>query len=214
MRCVRVDADDDSESETTASFASQRTHELANDDQQDPVSSSAHAAPSIDHEQHAEPRNGKHAEVMLEARPRLPSVELDIDITVDEIHEADVDWGRGFSAYFLVDSDVRLPEEHALLRSLSTVPHETFLHDEAMWNLALCLAFGSDVVATAAANAFFDVVTAHELHDRVEWMSRTLLSRGFMPSGIPHAAGYRGLAHLQNVCPAGLLPKLESEIAS
>ena len=83
-----------------------------------------------------------------------------------------------------------------------------------MWNLALCLAFGTDAVANAAAAVFFDVVTAHDLQDRVEWMSRTLLSRGFMPSGIPHEAGYRGLAHLQNVCPPGLQHNLEREIAS
>jgi len=49
-----------------------------------------------------------------------------------------------------------------------------------------------DAVANAAAAVFFDVVTAHDLQDRVEWMSRTLLSRGFMPSGIPHEADIAG----------------------
>jgi hypothetical protein len=202
------DAEDESESETTASFPSQRAHELA---APAPATAADADGPT---EATAEPRNGKYAEALIEGRPRFPSVDLDIDITVDDIHEASIDWNHGFCAYFLVDTEVKLPDEHALLHSFTTVPRETFLHDEAMWNLALCLAFGTDAVARAAADVFFDVVTAHELQDRIEWMCRTLLSRGFMPSGIPHAAGYRGLGQLQEVCPEGLLPKLESEIAS
>ncbi len=205
-------ADEEEESDTTASFSSKRPHELAAADQQEVPAE--HASPSADHASDLEPRNGKPAAPMLEGRPRFPSMELEIDITVDDMHESSIDWGRGFSAYFLVDSEVKLPDAHALLHSLASVPRETFLHDEAMWNLALCLAFGSDTVASAAAAVFFDVVTAHELHDRIEWMSRTLLSRGFMPSGIPHEAGYRGLAQLQSVCPPGLQPKLEREISS
>lgn len=160
------------------------------------------------------PRNGKHIEAVHETRPALPSVDLDIDITVDESSTPSVDWNHGFTAYFLVDSDITLPEEQALLHSLASEPKDTFLQDEAMWNLALCLAFGTDPVAAAAASVFFDAVTAHGLYERIEWMCRTLLSRGFMPSGIPHAAGYRGVSYLQRVCPPGLLPKLEAEAAS
>jgi len=160
------------------------------------------------------PRNGRHAEIAHEARATLASMDVDIDIHVDDSSAASVDWNRGFSAYFLVASDVPLPDEHALLHSLGSEPHDTFLHDEAMWNLALCLAFGTDAVARAAASVFFDVVAAHGLYGRIEWICRTLLSRGFMPSGIPHAAGYRGLAFLQSVCPPGLLPKLEAEATS
>ncbi len=208
------DADDDSELETTASLPSQRTHESAASSEVEPGPPSPTESEQAHLEQHAEPRNGKHADALVQGRPRFASIELDIDVTVDDIHETSIDWNQGFSAYFLVDADIKLPDEHALLYSLSTVQRETFLHDEAMWNLALCLAFGTDAVASAAAKVFFDVVTAHELHDRIEWMSRTLLSRGFMPSGIPHLAGYRGLAQLQGVCPEGLLPKLESEITS
>ncbi len=204
-------ADDDSELETTAAYTSQRPEELEAAARQALEPRDATDAASDTHVD--EPRNGKHAVALLEGRPKVPSMDLDIDVTVDDVHEP-VNWNRGFSAYFLVGSDVTLPDEHALLRSLSTEPQETFLHDEAMWNVALCLAFGSDTVAGAVAKVFFDVVTAHDLHDRIEWMSRTLLSRGFMPSGIPHAAGYRGLAQLQRVCPEGLLPKLESEMAS
>lgn len=206
------DADDSDELETTASFSSRRPEQLLT--QEDEGTSPLVDEPLDNHNREAEPRNGNHAELKLEGRPPFPSIELDIDVTVDETHEADIDWGHGFAAYFLVDSDVTLPDEHRLLRSLSSVSRDKLLHDEAMWNLALCLAYGSDAVAGAAARAFFDVVMAHELQDRIEWMSRTLLSRGFMPSGIPHAAGYRGLAHLQNVCPAVLQPQLEREILS
>jgi hypothetical protein len=228
------DADDGEESDTTASFSSRRPLELTASVNQEPIEAhelqpseqepiEAHELQPSEQEpieahelqpSGLEPRNGKHAEVKLEGRPRFPSVDFDIDITVDDSHETSIDWGRGFSAYFLVGADVELPDEHALLHSLTTESRETFIHDEAMWNLALCLAFGSDAVASAAAAVFFDVVTAHDLLDRIEWMSRTLLSRGFMPSGIPHEAGYRGLAHLQNVCPPGLQTNLEREIAS
>ena len=162
----------------------------------------------------AEPRNGKHVELAHVGRPRLPSMELDIDVTVDDSPAPDIDWNHGFAAYFLVSSDVVLPDEHELLQSLRCEAHETFHSDEAMWNLGLCLAFGTDAVAAAAASVFFDVVATHGLFERIEWMCRTLLSKGFMPSGIPHAAGYRGLSHLQQVCPATLLPKLEAEAAS
>jgi hypothetical protein len=206
------DADDDDESETTASFSSRRPHQMIA--QADEGTSTPVDAPLDNHKHEAEPRNGNHAELKLEGRPPFPSIDLDIDVTVDDTHEADIDWGHGFAAYFLVDSDVTLPDEHRLLRSLSSVSRDKLLHDEAMWNLALCLAYGSDAVANAAAEAFFEVVTAHELIDRIEWMSRTLLSRGFMPSGIPHAAGYRGLSHLQTLCPPELQPQLEREILS
>ena len=79
-------------------------------------------------------------------------------------------------------------------------------------NLALCLAFGSNAVASVAADVFFDVVMAHQLHDRIEWMARTLLSRGFMPSGIPHPAGNMGIGRLRQACPPELLMQLESQL--
>ena len=160
----------------------------------------------------AEPRNGKHVDVQLNSRPPMHSIDIDVDFSMDEPHAPAIDWNRGFAEYFLVDAEVTLPDQDQLLRSLSSTPHETFLNDEAMWNLALCLAFGNNAVASVAADVFFDVVMAHGQWDRIEWMTRTLLSRGFMPSGIPHPAGNAGIGRLRQACPPELLMQLESQL--
>ena len=107
---------------------------------------------------------------------------------------------------------MELPEQRALLESLSAVSPETFRHDEALWNLALCLAFGSEVVGEAAARTFFSAVTKHGGVERLEWMSRTLLSQGFVPSGIPREAGRRGCQRLRSSCPPALAPELPREL--
>jgi hypothetical protein len=159
-----------------------------------------------------EPRNGKHVDVQLLSRPPMHSIDIDVDFSVDEPRQPAIDWNRGFAEYFLVDAEVTLPDQDTVLRSLTTTSHETFLNDEAMWNLALCLAFGSNAVASVAADVFFDVITAHEQYDRIEWMTRTLLSRGFMPSGIPHPAGNMGIGRLRQACPPELLMQLESQL--
>ena len=166
------------------------------------------------HYESGEPHNGKHVDVPLLSRPPMHSIDIDVDFSHDEPHEPApaIDWNRGFADYFLVDAEVTLPDQDVLLRSLTSTPHETFVHDEAMWNLALCLAFGSNAVASVAADVFFDVVMAHQLHDRIEWMARTLLSRGFMPSGIPHPAGNMGIGRLRQACPPELLMQLESQL--
>jgi hypothetical protein len=142
----------------------------------------------------------------------MPSIEVDIDISMDEPEAPSIDWNHGFSDYFLVDAEVTLPDDQLLLRSLTNTAHDTFLHDEPMWNLALCLAFGSNPVASVAADVFFDVVATHGNYERIEWMARTLLSRGFMPSGIPHTAGNRGIGRLRQACPDELRVQLESQL--
>ena len=48
--------------------------------------------------------------------PKFPSVDLDIDITVDYSQESSIDWGRGFRL-FLVDSEVKLPDEQQFSRA-------------------------------------------------------------------------------------------------
>ena len=37
--------------------------------------------------------------------------------------------------------------------------------------------------------------------ERLEWMSRTLLGNGFVPSGIPAEAGRLAFRRLQSLCP-------------
>ena len=159
-----------------------------------------------------EPRNGKHVDVQMLSRPPMHSIDIDVDFSVEEPHGPAIDWNRGFADYFLVNAEVTLPDSDTLLRSLTTTSHETFLNDEAMWNLALCLAFGSNAVASEAADVFFGVVATYEQYDRIEWMTRTLLSRGFMPSGIPHPAGNMGIGRLRQTCPPELLMQLESQL--
>jgi len=158
-----------------------------------------------------EPRNGKHTPA-LESQAQMLSIEVDIDMSMDEPAAPSIDWNHGFSDYFLVDAEVTLPDDQLLLRSLTNTAHDTFLHDEPMWNLALCLAFGSNPVASVAADVFFDVVATHGNYERIEWMARTLLSRGFMPSGIPHTAGNRGIGRLRQACPDELRVQLESQL--
>jgi len=144
------------------------------------------------------------------SRPRLVSeAELVVDVTLDNAAGSSVDWGRRFHAYFLVASEVQLPAESALLRSLVETPRETFLHDEGLWNLALCLSFGSERLGQAAAGVFFEAIEAFNRADRIEWMCRTLRSSGFMPSGIPRAAGNRALDLLRRSCPPEMRPALQ-----
>ena len=81
-----------------------------------------------------------------------------------------------------------------------------------MWNTALCVAFGSDQLAHAAAHAFFNAVATYGAANCLGWMPRTLLSKGFMPSGIPQQAGVRGLRVLRDRCPEELRVTFEREV--
>jgi len=137
--------------------------------------------------------------------------DLDVDVEWGDAGDAgdaraasSIDWSDPFESYFLVSDDVELPDEQAIVESLSVVPRETFRHDGALWNLALCLAYGSDEVGAAAARAFFDTITEHGNVERLEWMSRTLLGNGFVPSGIPAHAGQLAFTRLRSLCPSSL----------
>jgi hypothetical protein len=135
--------------------------------------------------------------------------DIDVDIDWGDAGDAgdvtpSLDWSTPFEPYFLVGDDVDLPDEQAILDSLPVVPRETFVHDGALWNLALCLAYGSDEVGAAAGTAFFDTITQQGNVERLEWMSRTLLGNGFVPSGIPTEAGQRAFQRLRGLCPPSL----------
>ena len=137
--------------------------------------------------------------------------DLGIDITFDEDDANAIDWKERFQSYFLVGTDVELPEEERLLKSLLETPRSVFLHDEALWNLSLCLAFGTEAVANTSAKTFFEAVDGDHVLERIEWICRTLLSKGFMPSGIPRSEGMRGVEMLKNVCPSHLAHVLARE---
>ena len=94
-----------------------------------------------------------------------------------------------------------MPDETLLIGSLPTTPASVLAQEEAMWNVALCVSFGSRALADAVATRFFDVVLELGGSSKVEWMVLTLLSRGFMPSGIPKDAGQNGFAALLRQCP-------------
>jgi hypothetical protein len=139
-------------------------------------------------------------DVVLEAdAPEADALEVDV------VEDAPaVDWTDPFESYFMVGDVVELPEEEALLESLRAASPETFRHEEALWNLALCLAYGSDALGAAAAQAFFAAAADHGGSDRIEWMRRTLQSDGFVPSGIPLPAGRRAYQRLRSSCPPSL----------
>jgi hypothetical protein len=138
-------------------------------------------------------------------RPYRAPASSDVEVEVDWCDASpDIDWTRGFHDYFLDTGPVSLPDEPALLASLEKLPRDVFRQDEALWNLALCLAFGSDAIGAAAGHAFFEAVLELGALDRLEWMSRTLLGNGFLPSGIPHDAGRRAFERLRALCPPTL----------
>lgn len=164
------------------------------------------AAPTVDHSTQA---SGSPA--AARAAARLTHDDLGIDITFDEDHENAIDWRERFQSYFLVGSEVQLPAEDKLLQSLRETPRAIFMHDEALWNLSLCLAFGSDEVAYTSARTFFEAIAPEQASERIEWICRTLLSKGFMPSGIPRSDGMRGIDLLRGACPAELSEVFERE---
>ncbi|MBN1608319.1 MAG: DUF4339 domain-containing protein [Polyangiaceae bacterium] len=123
------------------------------------------------------------------------------------------DWSRQFCSYFQMGESFELPDQRVLLRSLQLTSLDVLVQPEAMWNLAVCLALGSDALATAAADAFFHIMSVYPNRDRLEWMARVLLSRGFLPSGIPLPAGERAVRLLQACCPPELRSPLSEALA-
>jgi hypothetical protein len=143
--------------------------------------------------------------------PAAAPVEEDVAVEWDDVTaQSTVDWHDPFESFFLVGDAVELPEEAALLDSLRQASRDTFRDESALWNLALCLAYGSDRVGAAAAQAFFDAVEEQGAVERLDWMSRTLLGRGFVASGIPEDAGRRGVRRLRDSCPPSLSGRLAS----
>jgi hypothetical protein len=140
-----------------------------------------------------------------DAGPSADEVEVEWD---DADAASPIDWSDPFESFFLV-GDVELPDERALLGSLASASPETFREESALWNLALCLAYGSDEVGAAAARAFFRTVGEQGGSERLDWMNRTLRGSGFVHSGIPADAGRRAVRCLRSSCPPSLFGKLQ-----
>jgi hypothetical protein len=197
----------------------------------EPVLEAAHvlvAEPVVEPELVVEPEAVVEPEPVLEAAPVVDAahiaaleasvlatsgasdddVDVDIDSDWDTPGESGIDWCDPFASFFLVDGKVELPDESALLRSLEDAAEDTFTDETALWNLALCMAYGSDAVGVAAARTFFELVGNERVAERLEWMQRTLRGSGFVHSGIPVEAGARGVRHLRNSCPPGMLSRL------
>jgi len=122
-------------------------------------------------------------------------------------------WDQAFAVWCRPVTELSLPPDPELLSSLHGAPDEVLIHQDGLWNLALCLAYGSDAVAYSAAIRFFEVVTEFRRADRVGWMVRTLLGCGFLPSGIDPMGGERGVKLLEGACPEELRSVLTQEIA-
>jgi hypothetical protein len=162
----------------------------------------------------------------LPAPPVLPprtkadsDVDIPVDVDLDWDDESDagahpetVDWSEPFVDQLEVANGVKLPPEPVLLRSLENTPRESLIPQDAMWNITVCVAFGSDQLARTAAKALFEAVQITGAVPRLEWIARVLLSKGFMPSGIPSEAGLRGVRVLRETCPTDLRVALESAV--
>jgi hypothetical protein len=145
----------------------------------------------------------------MDSRVSIHSIpEIDVEMDPEQDEPSPVDWTDPFASFFLVGEDVVLPDERALLGSLAVAPRETFRREESLWNLALCLAYGSDELGTAAARAFFEAVGEQGDAERIEWMRRTLEGTGFVPSGLPEEAGRRAFERLRSTCPPALSDQL------
>ncbi len=150
---------------------------------------------------------------------RTDDEEDGIDITIDldddaRVKPGEIDWTHPFVEQLDLPRGCTLPEDSALLASLAQASTSVLIEEDAMWNLALCISFGSMAVATIAADRFFETVMDEHAEERLAWITRVLLSKGFMPSGIPQENGLRGVRMLRDNCPDDLRVALERHVLS
>jgi len=144
-----------------------------------------------------------------EERGSVADVDVLLDSFDDETRPRYFNWQQRIVDFFRDISSLNLPDESLLVGSLPGTPSAVLMQEDAMWNLALCVAFGSDRLADAAAEAFFHAQVEQPAIAGIDWITRTLLSRGFMPSGIPSEAGERAVSVLRRHCPIELRAELE-----
>ena len=142
-------------------------------------------------------------------RGSVADVDVLLDSFDDETRPRYFNWQQRIVDYFHDVSSLHLPDESLLVGTLPGTPSRILMQEDAMGNLALCVAFGSDRLADAAAEAFFRAQIEQPDVAGIDWITRTLLSRGFMPSGIPPEAGERAVSVLRRHCPLELRAELE-----
>ena len=112
------------------------------------------------------------------------------------------DWRSPFTDGYYVDGPIAFPNESLLIATLQSESTEALQYVAAMWNIALCLSFGSDELAAAGGEAFFRTLARTSFPgDRLSWMVRVLLSSGILSSGMPSDPAERALAVLSRMCP-------------
>ncbi len=154
------------------------------------------------------------AKTQPRSTPRVPSSADILRAEAARFRRVDsVQWQRTFTPDFYVSGVVRLPEEELLIDSLRSVPASRLATDDAHWNLALCLAYGSDRLGAAAAAAVYRVIRAGvrggDVAGITEYLARTLLGLGMLHSGFDLDRGRLGVERLRSACPAEMKEEVE-----
>lgn len=178
-----------------------------------PFSPPAGEAPSAGPSVNSAPAEGDRVSSSLGER-RSSEFEITLDQPEPEAPSTTLSFSHPIVGYFSNVDGLVLPDERLLLDVLQKTPQVVLLEQDALWNVALCLSFGKEPLRGVVARRFFETVTAFPQRDGLTWMVMTLESKGFLPSGIPREAGLRGLAALENHCPAHLEAALAAALGN
>jgi len=121
-----------------------------------------------------------------------------------------IDWKKSFVESF--DNPIKFTNETEMIKNLASTSESVLICDDGLWNLALCLSFGSNALAIAAAKAFFKVYEKYQERGVLNYISNYLLSTGRISSGITWEKGERGLKILAQQCPANYLETVQKVI--
>ncbi len=119
--------------------------------------------------------------------------------------QAALDWTDPLLGYLAHWHDASLPPESVLMRELDMAPPEVLIQQQAVWNLTICVALGSDALSAKATEVLFTTLERFGRPDRFAWVLRALRGKGFVASEIPNDAAQRAVDRLMRACPPGLL---------
>lgn len=119
-----------------------------------------------------------------------------------------IDWTEPLLGYLAHWHDAALPPESVLMRDLDLASPEVLIQQQSVWNLALCVAMGSESLSAKASEVLFTTLERFGRPDRLAWILRALSGKGFVASEIPDAAAKRALERLMRACPPRLLAAL------